>query len=343
VSAAVTWESTPEVDRDRWGRPLILPPEGGKAVAYTRATTLAGALEDLNNIMAWKQRMTAVGLADRSDLLLAVAAHRNDKRKLDGIVDQAREAAAAGAAATTGTALHSFAEQIDRGESPVIPGPYQADMAAYVEATRDMTAIHIEQMSVLDEFRVAGTPDRIIDLDGTLYVADIKTGSIDYPHKIALQLAIYAHSLRYDLASKQRTPWHPVRSINLDRALIIHLPAGTGVCNLVWVDIARGWDAVELAVKVKAWRAVRDLCEPFRSAEVPTLPMAPTTEQEQSRDLVKEAAAALVQAIKNAVTNEELVDLWRAAGTVWAAEHTELAALRKAELVAGRHLQAVAL
>ena len=62
-----------ELTRDRWGRPLIVPPEGGKPVGYTRVSTLAKALDDLNNLMAWKARKTAEGLVRRPDLLTLVS------------------------------------------------------------------------------------------------------------------------------------------------------------------------------------------------------------------------------------------------------------------------------
>ena len=44
------------VQRDRWGRPLITPPRGGKPVPYTRCTTYVDVLESTWNLMAWKQR-----------------------------------------------------------------------------------------------------------------------------------------------------------------------------------------------------------------------------------------------------------------------------------------------
>ena len=34
-----------EIERDRYGRPLVVPPKGGKAIAYTRATTISNSLE----------------------------------------------------------------------------------------------------------------------------------------------------------------------------------------------------------------------------------------------------------------------------------------------------------
>ena len=42
-----------EIPRDRWDRPLIIPPNGEQPVAYTRVSTLAKALDDLSQLMAW--------------------------------------------------------------------------------------------------------------------------------------------------------------------------------------------------------------------------------------------------------------------------------------------------
>ena len=62
-----------EIPRDRWGRPLIIPPEGGEPVPYNRASGVGKTLDDLNNLMAWKARKVAEGLVRRPDLLTGVA------------------------------------------------------------------------------------------------------------------------------------------------------------------------------------------------------------------------------------------------------------------------------
>lgn len=253
---------TTPVPRDRWGRPLVVPPEGGAPVAYTRCTTYVSCLEDTHGLALWQQRMVALGLADRPDLLLAVSAHRDDTRRLNEITAQARDAAAAGAAATTGTALHALTERIDRGQPlGAVPAAYQADLDAYRQATAGLEVLAVEQFVVCDPLRVGGTLDRLVRVAGRVYVADIKTGDITHAAgKIAMQLAVYAHSVPYDHATRQRTPrpW-PVET---DRGLVIHLPAGTGQCQLWWVDLAAGWEAVQLARQVRAWRARRDLLTP---------------------------------------------------------------------------------
>ena len=63
-----------EPPRDRYKRYLIAPRDGGKAKAYTRATTVAEVLDDRYNLELWKMRQVAVGLTRRNDLLLKVAA-----------------------------------------------------------------------------------------------------------------------------------------------------------------------------------------------------------------------------------------------------------------------------
>lgn len=60
-----------EIPRDRWGRPMILPPKGKKRVAYRRVTTFVGCLEDTYNLMNWKNRQVAYGMGQRKDLILA--------------------------------------------------------------------------------------------------------------------------------------------------------------------------------------------------------------------------------------------------------------------------------
>jgi hypothetical protein len=253
--------TVPEIARDRYGRPLVLPPGGGRPIPYTRCTTFVGVLEDTSNLTKWKQRMTAIGLTLRPDLALAVAAHRADKSKLNKIVEEAMEAASSSAAATTGTALHALTEQMDRGEvMAAIPEAFQGDIAAYEFATAPLTNIHIERFTVHDGLQVAGTPDRVVEYKDALYIADVKTGSIEWGMgKIAMQLAVYANSLLYDIATGDRA------SLNVDtrRALVIHLPAGQGRCDLVWVDITEGWRAVQVAAEVRKHRQHKAWSWPF--------------------------------------------------------------------------------
>jgi hypothetical protein len=249
-----------EISRDRYGRPLVVPPRGKKAIAYTRATTIANSLDDAQALTAWKMRMAALGLTVRPDLLLAISAAQEDKMAINTYIEQAMEVAGANAKANIGTALHAFTEKLDLGQDlGVVPEHWVADIRAYEAATSALEKINIEQFCVLDKYKIAGTPDRVVRYKGELFIADIKTGRIDHPNNIAIQLAIYARGLPYDIATATRNSWGDV---NQERAIIIHLPAGTGMCKLHFIDIDEGWKGLQFAMKVRKWRDKKGLTTP---------------------------------------------------------------------------------
>ncbi|MBA2336571.1 MAG: PD-(D/E)XK nuclease family protein [Acidimicrobiia bacterium] len=242
------------IPRDRFGSPYVVPPNGGKPVPYTRATTWAGTLDDRWNLEQWKMRQVAIGLADRPDLLLAVTTQRDDKKALNAAVQAAMEAAKSSAAATRGTALHTLTELLDLGRPlPTIPLDVVADLAAYETATAGLEMISVEEFVVVDELQVAGTFDRLVRHEGKVKIADLKTGaSVEYAMgSIALQLAIYSRGVAYDHTTGTRTP---LPDVDQEEALVIHLPAGLGVCTLLRVNIRLGWEAVLIAGRVRRFR-----------------------------------------------------------------------------------------
>jgi len=257
----------PDILRDDFGRPLVEPPGGGGRIAYQRPTTFSGALDAGAGLTDWKLCHAVHNISQRPDLILAAAtADPNEKPRRRGgrspigkIVDKVLEPA--DAAANTGTALHSYTEKLDRGEQlGRIPEPFGADLKAYEAATAGVEWTAAETFRVYDPWKLAGTADRIGYFRGQLVVADIKTGSIDYPTKFALQLAVYAHSLPYDTNTDTRGPAET--GLDLTRALIIHLPAGQGRCTLHWIDIEKGWELCHLAKQVWDARGVRGLLQP---------------------------------------------------------------------------------
>lgn len=264
-----TTPTTPiEVPRDRWSRPLIIPPEGGETVPYTRVSTLAKALDDLNNLMQWKARKTAEGLVRRPDLLTlisgAIANGDPDtdwptKKALNAAVEQAMEAAGASKGATAGTGFHSLTEAIDKGNEPLfVSEADQVRLDAYREATASIEWLDIECFVVNDQVRAAGTFDRLGRLpDGRVVVADLKSGKseADYPFSTTVQIATYANGLRYDPETGARSPLHA--DLDVSTGLLIHLPPSGG-CTLYELDLARGWQAAQLAAQVRdarSWKA----------------------------------------------------------------------------------------
>jgi len=257
-----------EIERDRFGRPLIAPPTGkGKKVPYRRCTTFVGALDETYQLQQWMKRQVVLGMGQRSDLVLAAAAaDPADKKLLNGIAEQAHEAAGGSAAATRGTALHSLTERVDRGQPlGVVPDEFKADIEAYKRATDGIEWVGIETLRVHDDLKVAGTPDRIgrFPWSDRLVISDVKTGSMaDYAvPKMAMQLAVYARSVAYDIATDKRT--EDPGEIDLNRGVIIHLPAGQGRCDLYEIDIALGWGACLIAKQVWTWRGRKGLTRPM--------------------------------------------------------------------------------
>lgn len=239
---------------------------------FTRATTFAATIEDRFNLEKWFKRMTALGLVTRPDLLAQVAANYDDKNSLDRLVDEAIEAAKGSVGANLGSALHLFAERVDRGEQPTIPAPYDADIAAYTAKLR-AAGIRVnrelmEGVVVLRSLKVAGRFDRIVEIDGydLPLIADLKTGSIDFAMPtIATQLALYSRADEmYDPATDTCSP---MVEVDTKHALVIHLPAGQAKCELVLVDIEEGWRAAQLCAEVRGWRKNRTLSQPFKSPD----------------------------------------------------------------------------
>lgn len=261
--------SDDECPKDRYGRYLIIPQGGKKAVPHTRVTTFSSTLDDRYGLERWGHRMVAVGLAARHDLYARVAATRlDDKQALDKLCDEAKDAAAASAKANLGTALHAFCERVDLGETVQIPEPWDADVAAY-RTQLDAAGIEILQVEkhvVIPQYELAGRLDRILSFGSQPVIADLKTGAtLEYSWGgIAVQLACYANAETiYDARTQKHLPMPDVRK---DVALVIHLPAGQARCTLWWVDIKAGWEAAEHAAWVRTWRKQKALAEPWRPA-----------------------------------------------------------------------------
>lgn len=338
----MTFNTVRDFERGRWDRPKVKPPDGSRKVEYTRCTTFVDALDSKYALSLWQQRMVAVGMSQRKDLLLGIAALApslmlptddvpdDAKEKANELCEKALEAAQGRAAATTGTALHAMTQHLDLGHPlGVIPDEARADLEAYRRATAPLTALHIEQPMVHDGFKIGGTPDRIVEYGGDVFIADVKTGSIQYAAlKIAMQLAVYAHSTIYDVTIDRRlkTP-----DINKRRAIVIHLPAGKAQCTLLSIDIDRGWRAVQTASQVRNWRSAGDWMKPLE-VEQPSLLDEQPVNLGGGHEAAEETQQRLADAIALADSVTALTDLWALNRDVWTDDLTGLATNRKAAL-----------
>jgi len=308
----------PEIERDRLGRPMVVPPGGGNPVPYTRCTTYVGGIEDTWNLSRWTQRMVILGMAGRDDLRAAVLdTDREDKKRLDELCEEAKEAGGGNDAARIGTYMHQVTEAADTGQDPdAVPFPllafardpaeFKGDLDAYMKGTEHLQAVAVEQFSVQDPLKIGGTPDRVVRYGGKHYIADLKTGNIEYGTlKIAAQLAVYARSTPYDVAKAERTT-RPY-DVDLERGIIIHLPAGTGTCRLYWIDLLAGWESVRVCRSIREQRTRRfgTLTEPFPMTEpVPSVPV------EDGESFVPEPVIELAGRIKRCSNPHQVRALW---------------------------------
>lgn len=220
---------------------------------------------------------------------------KEDKDMLNRLAESAQTVAGASVKAEKGTHLHGLSELVDEGKelpSGISFGDV-IDMDAYKRRTVQFKIRHMERLVVNTQYKVAGTPDRVSTFDGSslldllesgalvsehltvkdgvvylvapdgsligpdeLLITDLKTGSVEYGGlKMAMQLAIYAHSELYDHeAETPEASLSPLGNINLKWGVIMHLPAGEGECELYWADLALGWEAVDVASQVRDLR-----------------------------------------------------------------------------------------
>lgn len=215
--------ATKESDRyDNYGRYKLLHPDSGKAVKWTRATTYAKSIADTYNLSMWSQRMTLKGAALRPDIVAAVSTLdvKEDRDRINGLVEDAKKAAGNKVAANLGTALHAFTEDRDKvlvGQ-PVKPQTVPESLLPSVDAYEALLASFglmpvpglIEFTTAVKQYEIAGTSDRCyrvtrnitFKLHGrtvTLYageyvIGDVKSGAdLSYGWmEICVQLAIYA-------------------------------------------------------------------------------------------------------------------------------------------------------
>jgi hypothetical protein len=263
----------PEVERDRWGRPKIIRPDG-VIEAYTRASTLAGMLEDKSGLHKWQMRNLTRGMGLREDIAAMVAAlpgltgnKEKDaitKAALDEYAEAARETAGEHALANWGTAVHGFTEN-GMQNYPYVPERMQADVASFWDRIQEYRVRQLaSELFVVDHRRkVAGRLDELWWTPAYgLTVADKKTGKKNL-HSVLIQLAIYASGEVYDWRTGRSHPlWEhvgmPQVSFNADVALYVHISRGEAHTEVYPMDLTLGNKAADQAVWVREFRRQKE-------------------------------------------------------------------------------------
>lgn len=256
------------------GRYYFPDPDTHRPRQFTRVTTYAKSISDTYLLSLWQQRMAVKGITLRPDLLaraasLDVSAGRNELNK---VVESAKEAAGSADRANLGSALHSFTESHDRGETPRVPPPWDADLAAYValcekESLKPIPDF-IERTVYNRTFDLVGTLDRAMIHGGVHRILDLKTGkSLDWGWgEIAVQLFAYASA---DLVwNKETEEWEDLPPFDLGTALVVHLPVGTKTATLYELDLSVGEEGAHLCKRVRSWRNSKGMATPVASVEL---------------------------------------------------------------------------
>lgn len=259
---------------------------------YSRPSGWGSDLDDESNLVNWRIDRAMEGVALDPAIAATVAAHVNisegRRERRDRAIDRGR----GGERRDIGTALHAMTERVERGDGFRAPPPYDADLAAYLLMLEraQLTSEFIECKICSDTWRAAGTADRIYRLGGELttpdgsvlpkgsmVIGDLKTGA-KLENKLpgfCIQLAIYSDGVFYDVNTDERTPMP--EELRMDWGVLVHLPAGSGRCELLWTDLRVGRIGADLVRQVRSWRKRIDYAGPFvlpiEREELPTIPV----------------------------------------------------------------------
>lgn len=265
------------------GAPMVKRLDGsGKWDRYSRPSSMGGELDDESRLVNWKIDRAMDGTASTPSIAAAVVAKLGQKDDRKELREKAIQAGRGEEAADLGTALHAITERWESEGPYPVPPPYDADVAAYLATLDELGLVseYIEVKICSDPWRAAGTADRLYRATKPIYVgpqtppiepgqlvlADLKTGkSLDYSFRaFSVQLAIYSDGCFYNVETDERTQF-PME-MRTDVALLVHLPAGQGQCELHWVDLEVGREGAEIVKQVRAWRKRTDQVFPFVQA-----------------------------------------------------------------------------
>lgn len=338
----------PEPERNRWGQYVLPSLDNGRERGWARATTLAHAISDEYHLTLWKRRMVLQGLVRRPDLLELVKPLEQEldhpdpeerkaaKDAMNALCDDAAAAAGAGDGAKLGTLLHLITEYGDCGRlseiQHLVPAELMADLAAYMRVLKAAGITRppewVERIIVNPTVDCAGTIDRIAWAGGKLpQIADLKTQkSVDFGWlEIAIQLAEYANATH--MWDDDNSVLVPMPEVDKETGLVFHLPVGSATCTIYEIDLVAGWEAAQLAHRVRETRkASKAMGRPWRPQPAAQSPVAGVSGDDQTLYLIRTATHPAA-----------LTGIWREhvqKGLPWTGELNQAAALRKAQLTA---------
>lgn len=288
--------------RDKKGSyraPILVDGHVGPERSWTRVTNMVARLEDQSGIEGWKLRRAVQGATSKESLIASAQAHDpdDDKKEYTQYVEDALEAAGANEARKIGSAVHKMTEDLDHGIKTLeqFSPRWRPILDLYQRTIKDAgwTIEHIEQVILIDGYKVAGTIDRVIvDPEGNRRIADIKTSKhLDYGYLgPGVQIAAYAN---HDATCHYH--WEPgyvpigvyhvdnehiitergpaIQGVDRDYGYVVHLPwqgDHVGTCTIHKVEIDEAWAAFICADEIGGYRrAAKKWGEPIMTVGHP--------------------------------------------------------------------------
>ncbi len=256
--------------------------DGGKLIRCKGVTGVAGIPDDGYGLEQWRKRKIVEGMVVDPTLLAEARKNPDDRDHIQAIGERALNAARVHDKAERGTQLHRILERHDLGEiaeveTMVTDIEARAARAGWTKALTEAKITLdddlVERILVFPQQRIAGRMDRFVQVgrSKSRTVLDLKTGKIDYPHKIAIQLGMYAHASQMAGVLDDdgiTESFSDLPDMDTKWGLIAHMPT-PGEIDIVKVDIAAGWKAAqEICFKTIEWRANKSLVKPFVSVEL---------------------------------------------------------------------------
>ena len=266
------WERLyPEPPLDQWGRYKL---DGD---AYTRATTIAKALDSTFLLDRWHERQLLNGMRLPALQYQLAALAEDDRDGLNKLASEAKARAGANDRAAIGTAIHRVLERVDTGRLRLeaVPQLVRGDVVAAttVLARNGLTPMQgwVEAVVANPKRGYAGTIDRLMRLDsaelvalirerlgievalGSMVVVDLKTSrTLDWSYDtFAMQVALYTQATHYWDRGADRLmelPWAIERQV----AFILWVPAGESSARLYMVRLVpEAQEAIDLAMEVR--------------------------------------------------------------------------------------------
>jgi hypothetical protein len=183
---------------------------------YPSVTSIIRAGVAKPNLVDWAAKQIAEAAAKDRDSLALLTKAGAQKFLLDAFHGE-RDTTA-----ELGNAIHDAAEIYSRSrKKPLIIAPeIVPSINQFSDFLRKVKPIYHEtEVTVYSrKYGFAGTGDAIVEIDGVIYVLDIKSGKSVWP-EVALQLAAYSRADFIGLPDGTEKPL----SVNLKRGLVLHL------------------------------------------------------------------------------------------------------------------------